>query len=122
MGNHFRNSSYDPRPVADFEVAPHRYLWSGIEDVYRDAASYAEFMAGVPYKKGEVVWLDHGTPVKALIVDVFCDRDRFGDRREKYRVVTETKKGFWSKSWHYTWSGYIQRGYKKAGLAPDIPD
>lgn len=118
--------------VSEAEVAPHRYLYSGFDDDWRYADSYKEFMAGVPYKEGDVVYLQgfasdgpgkpgKPAPVKARVIGVFYERDRFGDRREKYRVQRETKKGTWSLLWEYTFAGPIQRGYQQAGLAPDMP-
>lgn len=121
---------WKPELVAEAEVAPHRYLWSGTigADGERlaepgEAETYDEFKARVPYKVGEVVYVDRGgRAYKARILWVLYDRDRFGDRRELYRVQYETASGHWSKLWENAWSGFVQRGYKLAGLAPDVLD
>lgn len=115
MSNHFRAGHPEPRPVADFEVAPDRYPTAPAVDGDPNAMKLSEWRKLSTYKEGEVVWLDEGgEPVKALITDVFHDYDQYGDRREKYRVVKATVKGQWSKTFKYTWPGYIERGYKLA--------
>lgn len=109
-------------------VAPHRYLWSGAILPNGEKAKdlclcddYNEAKANIPYLEGEVIWLIRdGKPIRALIIDTHLERDRFGDRREFYRVVFETKKDTWSKLWEKTWPGFVQKGYKIAGLAPDV--
>lgn len=107
--------------VADFEVAPHRYTWTGFVDP-PDGCTIAEWKAALPYKPGEVVYVDiDGQPVKALIYLILSDRNVWGERRALYRVQLETKTGAWSKMWINAWASQIQRGYQRAGLAPDIP-
>jgi len=115
--------------VADFEVAPHRYLHSGAitpngveaKDI-DDCESWSEFKANTPYVEGEVVYVQWGHGFKkARITGVFREYDRFGFRRAVYHVQYETKAGYWSKRWDRAYAGYIQRGYKNAGLAPDVP-
>lgn len=116
-------TDYEARPVSEFEIAPHRYLWMDGLESNPEIERFSEWLKTVPYQEGEVVWLEHnGKPVKARIMQVFRKYNRFGEAREMYRVQIETAKGNWSKMWFYTWSGFIQRGYKLAGLAPDIPD
>ena len=115
--------NWEARPVSEFEVAPHRYLWTDGQDSDPDIRKFSDWLKTVPYQAGEVVWLEHkGKPVKARIMQVFRDYNRWQEAREMYRVQIETAKGHWSKAWFYTWSGFIQRGYKLAGLAPDVPD
>ncbi len=118
MGRNIRN--YESSKVEDSPVAPHRYR----ADVYKpDPKSYDEWKKQIPYKPGEVVYMDDfGKPVKAKIIYVFRDHDRFGFPREKYRVQKATQKGLWSKNWIYIYPGFIQRGYKLAGLAPEMKD
>lgn len=111
-----------PATVDETTVAPHRYTWDGANNVDGDpsAMPYREWRKAQPYQPGDVVWIDRdGKAVRAYISDVFVEYDRYGDRRAKYRVHPETAKGTWSKLWHYTFPGYIQRGYLRAGLAPD---
>ena len=122
MARNMRGNAEPFKPVDAYEVAPHRYLWTAECD-YRDADTYREFIKGVPYQPGEVVYIDHnGSATKAMIVRVFGERDRYGDRREKFAVSLANKKGDrFAKHWFYTWPGFIQRGYQLAGLAPDVP-
>lgn len=122
---------WEPELVASAEVAPHRYGWlatlrpDGSEaKSFEVCNTYAERMENVPYREGEVVYIDrNGEAVKARIYRVMTTmRDRFGDRREAYKVQYATASGHWSKLWEMAHPGYIQRGYKLAGLALDIPD
>lgn len=124
---------WKPDLVASAEVAPHRYLWSGAIDAVGNvlpdpdaAPDFKAFKAAVPYQAGDVVYVDRGgVPVKARIIDFWWDRDlreRTGEKREMYRVQFETAAGMWSKLWERTHPGFIQRGYKLAGLAPDVLD
>jgi hypothetical protein len=120
-----KNWSADEK-VEDAEIAPHRYTFDSSSD-YRDAEDYREFIAGVPYKVGEVVYVERygkGCKVakRARIVDVWFERDRYGDRRELYRAQFETEKGLWAKVAEKTYAGPIQRGYQLAGLAPDLDE
>lgn len=111
---------WSDKPVSDYEVAPHRYTW---DRDYEDHDDYHAWKASVPYKKGEVIYFeDGGKAKKALIMDVFPTLDRFGDRSEKFRVLVETRHGQFSKLYTFIWPGQVQRGYKRAGMAPDIPD
>jgi hypothetical protein len=115
MSSHFRAERPPLRPVAEYEVAPDRYPTATRPDGDPNAMRLSEWRKLSTYKPGEVVWLDEGgTLVKALITDVFNDYDRYGDRREKYRVTKATAKGAWSKSFKYTWPGFIERGYQLA--------
>lgn len=104
-------------------IAPHRYTW---ENDLPDLDSFGlhewdQMKAAIPYKDGEVVYIDRGgVAVRALIIDAFVRRDEYsGVRRPRYRVMVETAKDTWSKNWEYVFPGFIQRGYLAAGLAPD---
>lgn len=109
------------RPVADYVVAPHRYHFNAPSpDAF--PITYREVKDAATYKVGEVVYIVYGDGfTKAIISRVGCDKDRWDDWRECYEVHRETKAGQWSKKFHKVWSGYIQRGYQRAGLAPDVP-
>ena len=117
---------------ADTQVAEHRYLWTGSVDELerellaseRGTEARRRFLALVPYKAGEVVYIEHaGGCAKAYISAVLCDYDRYGDRQEVYRVHRLTADGKrFSKSWCYVYPGFIQRGYRLAGLAPEISE
>ena len=113
MARNLRNRDYTFQPVETYTVAPHLFT-DDLDEAYREAESYNEFKAGMPYKPGDVVYLLLGEEVrKAIITDVYPERDRFGDRREKYRVHVANKKGgMFAKNWIYTWPGFIQRGYQ----------
>lgn len=114
-----------PATPAAGEPAPHRYTWSGdgAETIAAEqlAKTRRQFLAVVPYKPGEIVFVadGDGPARRALILDVFAERDRFDDFRAKFRVAFEVG-GRWSRQWVYTWAGFIQRGYLNAGLAPDL--
>lgn len=102
-------------------TAPHRYRWDRDEPEPKDD-SRAAFLNTVPYSVGEIVYVARdGKPVRARIIGVFTERNRFEERCVKFRVQFETKAGTWSRQWYYTYPGPIQRGYALAGLAPDMP-
>jgi hypothetical protein len=111
-------------PVAEYEVAPHRYTYDGKNNSDEYAKDFKTWLESVPYKKGEVIWLDIGEKdaVRARIITIGWEDNLYGDRVEKYKVHVPTKKGTWSKLWFYTHPGFVQRGYQKAGLAPDVPE
>jgi len=118
--------AWKPERVEDYEVAPHRYLYDdppGVALSFGEPDTFGAWFETIPYKEGEVVYVDRGAPEPALakIYAVTVWRDRYGERRECYKVQYATKAGQWSKLWEKTYSGYIQRGYQKAGLAPDVP-
>lgn len=113
--------SWSPKRAIHSPIAPHRYTWDDDRPDPALARDLKTWRALVPYKEGEAVYVDRGgKAVKALILDVFPDRDSAGFRRERYRIVVETAKGLWSRSWEYAHPGAIQRGYQRAGLAPDL--
>lgn len=127
MGRMVKN--WTPIKVEEIEVAPHRYRWDGAvgADGNRlgDIALADDFRAAracIPYKEGEVVYIERGDKaVRALIYRAAIGRDRYGDRREWYNVQPETASGTFSKLWERVHPGFIQRGYQRAGLAPEIP-
>lgn len=121
---------WKPDRVADATIAPHRYryettLRAADEKPAKDleyCADHKERKANLPYVAGEVVYIDHnGAAVKARIIHAFdWTRDNAGFIREQYNVQLETKAGLWAKVWMRAYPGTIQRGYQRAGLAPDV--
>lgn len=113
-------------PVSDFEVAQHRYLWNAPTGA--DTLSVADSMKSLkvrdaaPYQKGEVVWVVYGDGFIRAYIEAVWVRRKDGDLVEYYRVRHENKNGQWSRVVKDAFPGYIQRGYYRAGLAPDIPD
>lgn len=131
MGRNLRNTTLPTTKPGEMEAAPHRYLWTGFDDDYRfkwAEIGYQAWKAAVPYKVGEVIYIEYtgGAHRKALIVDVGSYRPEAGphagDKVETYRVVYETAKGEWSGNWLRVYPGNVQRGYKRAGLATEIPE
>lgn len=110
--------------VACFEVAPHRYLYTGLVggEALTDP-TYRQVKEAAPYKAGDVVYVAYGDGfTKAYIHYVGCRRDRYDDKVEYYDARRETKKGDWAKKTYMIYPGTIQRGYHRAGLAPEIPE
>lgn len=108
-------------PVADFTVAPHRYLWNATLPAEL-AITWREVRDAAPYKAGEVVFVVYGDGFRrAYVESVDVQKDRWDDWRECYRVFPETKAGQWSKLFYIAHPGFIQRGYQRAGLAPEMP-
>lgn len=120
---------WKPIKADDVEVAPHRYRFDGTIDAEGKpigdiafAESFDAAKACVPYKQGEVVYIERGgQAVRALIYVAFWSRDSAGFRREFYNVQPETAAGTFSKLWERVYAGQVQRGYQRAGLAPDVP-
>lgn len=109
--------------VSFFEVAPHRYLYDAKFDAEIDLTSMRAVRNAAPYKAGEVIFVVYGDGfAKAYVHAVFCSRTYYGDLREYYEVRRETKAGEWSKRTYQVHPGQVQRGYQRAGLAPDIPE
>ncbi len=110
-------------PVADFEVAPHRYVYDKlVGGAALTDPTYRQVKDAAPYKAGDVVYVAYGDGfAKAYIHYVGARRDRFDDKIEYYDARRETKKGVWAKKTYMIYPGYIQRGYHRAGLAPEIP-
>ena len=114
--------AYLDTPVADCTVAPHRYLWTRNPDDMPDPDDYREVKAATPYKVGEVIWIAYGEGcTRAIISYVGPVRNYYDEWTEEYTVHRETKKGTWSKIWYKVRSGIVQRGYQRAGLAPEMP-
>lgn len=108
-------------PVADYPVAPHRYLWDKTtpDDL---AITWREVRDAAPYKVGEVVFVVYGDGFRrAYVGAVDVTKDRWDDWRECYQVFPETKAGQWSKLYYTAHPGFVQRGYQRAGLAPEMP-
>ena len=107
------------KPVAEYQVAPHRYTW---DREVPEPASLTEARKAAPYQAGDVVYVVYGDGFRrAYVHQVFAGFDSFGDRREIYWVLGENKNGTFSKRAHKAYPGQVQRGYQRAGLAPDIP-
>lgn len=116
---------WTPEQVDDAPVAPHRYRWDRDDDIDNDpsAMPIRDWKAAQPYQPGDVVYVQDGDDLrKARIMAVHVDYDRWDDRRPKFKVQYATKGGLWGKLFSYTYPGPIQRGYKLAGLAPEIPE
>lgn len=115
---------WTPDLVSAGVVAPHRYTWDRADEP--EGQSFEDWKKARPYNPGEIVFCERGLRdgtvsfEKVRIVNVWRERSHLGDMRERYRVQRATVEGLWSKSWEYRWPGHIQRGYKLAGLAPDV--
>ena len=126
MANHFRgNSGVTFEEVGNPDMAPHRYHYDTFDTGFRYLTDdYRVWKAAVPYKEGECIWIERdGAACRARIVHILHDRsyrERTGDRREVYRCQYETKAGKWSRNWTDAHPGTVQRGYQRAGLAPDV--
>jgi hypothetical protein len=126
MGRNTREiRGWTEEKVEGCTVAPHRYTWSreAPEDDLAEPGSgpIREWKAKLPYQPGEIMWVNrNGKPIRARILTVVVDYDRYGDRRPAYQCQTETAKGVWSKVWTRFYPGGVQRGYLLAGLAPDL--
>lgn len=125
MTRRIRNEPTYPnwhKPVADCEIAPHRYTDDHDSRYEWAKMDYKEWKAAIPYHGGDVVWCEFWTPKgkiakRAIILDTFVDgdaRQRTGDRRPKYRIAYETAAGKWGKLFTFTFPGMIQRGYQIA--------
>lgn len=118
MANLIKN--WTPITVEEAAIAPNYYTFDGnLDTTIASAAAdgkIREFIASVPYKKGDVVWIEDGDrAILALISDVGFELDRYDDRRAKFRIQKATKAGTFSKQFSYAYPGHIQRGYEKAG-------
>jgi hypothetical protein len=120
MARHSRTVDHTYNPVATYTVAEHRYRWDR-EDL--PPLTWRECRDNAPYKVGDVVYVVYGDGFrKAIIHRVDVGRDRWDDWREQYFVLPETTKGEWGKLGYVAHPGYIQRGYQRAGLAPEMPE
>lgn len=112
---------WTPEWVSALPVAPHRYRWN--DDSEPCEQSYKAVKAAAPYQPGDVVYIAYGAGyVRARIMHVFVRRNYREELVEYYRTQRETKKGLWSKLYWDVHPGYIQRGYQRAGLAPEMPE
>jgi hypothetical protein len=107
-------------PAANaFEVAPHRYLFSGGPD---RPEGFKAVRNAAPYQTGDVIYVVHGSGfARAYVHRVWAEPDSLGDYRECYDVRRETKTGSFAKTFYRVHPGQVQRGYQRAGLAPDVP-
>lgn len=82
--------------------------------------SYREAKDGAQFKRGDVVWLLDGNGFrKGVVFAAFPERNPYDDWRIRYRVLGLNKDGkTWSKMFHDTWIGQIQRAYFRAGALP----
>lgn len=92
MSRNLRNSDHPaPNAVDTYPIAPDYYNDGSQDEVpYHD--TYREFVNTIPYKRGDVVYVEHWTrngkqARKAVISEVFAERKN---------------------------DGFIQRGYQKA--------
>jgi hypothetical protein len=110
-------------PVSTFTVAPHRYLWNDPPGQDVDESSWRAVRDAAPYKAGEVVYVVHGDGYRlAYIVRVDARKNLYDDWQECYEVRPANKSGDVFAARSYTaYPGFIQRAYKRAGLAPEIP-
>jgi hypothetical protein len=111
--------------VEDFDVAPHRYTWDydGPEDDLAEmGTSVLAWKAALPYKPGDVIFVDNGTgkAMRAKVLYVVITYDRYDERRPAYQCAVETTKGIFSRLWSRYYPRQVQRGYHLAGLAPDL--
>lgn len=111
----------DLPPVASFAVAPHRYLWTApIADP--PPQTWREVREAAPYKPGDVVFVVYGDGYcRAYVHAITCRRDGFGDLVEAYEIRRETRSGTFHKRAYVVGAGLVQRGYQRAGLAPEMP-
>lgn len=116
-------SGPDLPPVCEFPIAPHRYRYDEAQAL--DAIpnpTWRQVRENAPYQAGEVVYVVAGDSYNlAYIVRVSAARGLYDDLRETYVVRPATKQGRWAKREYIAHPGYIQRGYHRAGLAPEIP-
>ena len=106
-------------PVADHTVAPHRYLFSGGHDRPK---SWRNVRDAAPYQTGDVIYVVCGEGFALAYVHRVCaEPDGCGDYRECYDVRRETASGQFAKRYYRVHPGQVQRGYQRAGLAPDVP-
>ena len=117
----YKQRSESLKPVAEYEVAPHRYHWNApIPD--RCPETWKEVRDAAPYKAGEVVFVVYGDGYRRAYIEfVDVTKNSWDDWRECYHVFPETKAGHWSRLYYVAHPGFIQRGYQRAGLAPEMP-
>lgn len=113
-------------PVAEFTVAPHRYLYTelvGAEALLGlPEPTFRQVKEAAPYRAGDVVYAVYGDSFAKVYIHYVAARvNQYGDKVEYYIARRETKEGQWSKRTYECHPGYIQKGYQRAGLAPEMP-
>jgi hypothetical protein len=114
-----RRQMPDLKPVNAYDLAPDRYLFSGNLDRPK---TFNDVRKAAPYQEGDVVLVVYGAGfTRAYVHRVWAEHDAWGGYRECYDVRRETKAGHFAKNFYRVHPGHIQRGYQRAGLAPDVP-
>lgn len=102
-------------------LAPHRFRYDAVTP---EPTSYREAKEQAAYKVGETVAVERNGKLQFAIVDqVLAERDHWGVWRAYWRVRFYRADGTISapyKRQPYIYAGYIQRGYKLAGLADEL--
>lgn len=116
---------WKPERADDTPNAPHRYRW---DDDRPAPKTLGDARKMAPYKPGEVVLVERVLDdlsrcfERVRIVNILTRFNRYGEPVEWYTAQRETVKGLWSKQWIRIHPGEIQRGYQRAGLAPEMPE
>lgn len=96
----------------DASVEPRAYDPDGFGD---EDAGIRDWRASLGYQRGDVIWVQRGDrAVKAQVLNIIPEQNRWGGRRPLFRVRYQTAKGAWSRVWINTWPGFIERGYQLA--------
>ena len=120
-----RRSLPDLPPVSSFPVAPHRYLWDNLPNQDVDTTNYRAVRDASPYKTGEVIYVVDGDSFALAYIVKVDVRIVAGEWSEYYEVRRANRTGhpiMFAKRSYLTYPGLIQRAYKRAGLAPDLPE
>ena len=104
-------------------LAPHRLRYDNEDptpETHWDARKRAA------YQPGDIIALERNGKLRFAVVDnVLTYRDHFGDIQAYWRVRVFRPDGTLAKPYRrqpYAWPNFVQRGYKLAGLAPEMPD
>ena len=104
-------------------LAPHRLLYTNDPP---SPETWKEAKQSAAYQPGDIIAVERDGKLRFAIVDyVMVSRDRFGDLQAYWRVRLFRKDGTLATPYRrqpYVWPGPVQRGYKLAGLAPEMPD
>ena len=104
-------------------LAPHRLRYDTEDPV---PETHIEARKTAAYQPGEIIALERDGKLRFAIVDhVMTGRDLYGDIRAYWRVRLFRPDGTLASPYRrqpYAWPGFVQRGYKLAGLAPEMPD
>ena len=90
-------------------------LWDAFCDDMDNNPGPSKFIKDGYFKVGDII---RDTDQVVRIVDIVWQKGSIWscyDIIQKYKVQPITKKGQWSKVWHYTYPGLVQRAYAKAG-------